>query len=453
MVASRRRSTARHSGARPGAGFAALVLLACAGGARADDPAAPPQTFALHLQSTLVEQAHDAFTSPFQGPNSLSPQAVGRETLDITLFVGVRPWAGGEIWANPEIDQGFGLSGTLGAAGFPSGEAYKVGAVDPYLRLQRLFLRQTIDLSGPTSKVDADLNQLGGSQAANRLVLTIGKFAVTDVFDTNPYAHDPKHDFLNWSLIDTGTFDYAADAWGYTVGGSAEWYEGDWTVRAGVFDLSDVPNSPRLDPGFGQFQLIGELERQYSLGARAGAIKLTGFLTRGRMGSYADAIALGLATDTTPSTAAVRRYQGRAGLSLDVQQQITDELGAFLRAGFAGGDSEPYEFTDIDRTVAAGLSSTGKRWGLPGDTLAIAGVVNQISAIHQLYLADGGLGILVGDGALPHPGPEEILETYYDHALGRFLHLALDYQFIDHPAYDRDRGPVSVIALRIHLQY
>jgi high affinity Mn2+ porin len=182
-------------------------------------------------------------------------------------------------------------------------------------------------------------------------------------------------------------------------------------------------------------------------------VKLTGFLTRGRMGRFDDAVALGEALDRTPSTALVRRYRSRAGLSVNLQQQLTADLGLFVRAGAADGDVEPYEFSDIDRTASAGLSMNGKRWGRAGDTVALAGVVNAISKAHEAYLAAGGLGILVGDGALAHPGAEHILETYYDAAVGRFVHVALDYQFVANPAYDRDRGPVSIFAVRLHGQF
>jgi high affinity Mn2+ porin len=176
------------------------------------------QSFALHVQATGTLQYHPAFRSPYRGAQSLDPGARGDETTDLTVYAGFKPWKGAEIWINPEIDQGFGLSGTLGVAGYPSGEAYKVGARAPYLKLPRLFLRQTFDLGGKREKTEADLNALGGSHTEDRVVLTVGKFGVPDVFDTNTYAHDPRQDFLNWSLIDTGTFDYAADAWGFTYG-------------------------------------------------------------------------------------------------------------------------------------------------------------------------------------------------------------------------------------------
>jgi high affinity Mn2+ porin len=429
----------------------ALGALIAPAIAHAEGPAGEP--WAVHAQTTVVDQGNLAFSAPYSGPYSLPTKAEGRETFDLTLYVGVRPWTGGELWVDPEVDQGFGLHDTLGVAGFPSGEAYKVGASTPYVRLQRLFFRQTIDLRGNRSDIDADLDQLAGAQTAQRLVLTLGKFNVTDVFDTNPYAHDPRGDFLNWALIDAGTFDYAADAWGYTVGGAAEWYVDRAVVRLGVFDLSEVPNSATLDPGFGQFQIVGEAEADYSLGGENGAVKLTGFVSRGRMGLYADALALATSTGAPPSVALVRRYRGRAGVSLDLQQSLGADLGLFARAGIADGDVEPYEFADIDRTVSAGLSLKGRRWGRPLDTVGLAGVDNAISRIHQRYLAAGGLGILVGDGQLPHPGDEHILETYYDVGVTRALHLSFDYQFIDNPAYNTDRGPVSVVAARLHAQF
>jgi high affinity Mn2+ porin len=218
---------------------------------------AEPQDWALHAQTTLVYQYHPTFTSPYQGTNSLTPSAQGKETFDLTLYAGVRLWSGAEFWVNPEVDQGFGLSGTLGVAGFPSGEAYKVGSSQAYGRVHRAFVRQTINLGGDTVKLDADLNQLAGTESANRIVITAGKFSVVDIFDTNAYAHDPRNDFLNWSIIDSAAFDYAANAWGYTYGVAAEWYQGQNAFRLGAFDLSVVPNSTELDPQFlPQFQVV-----------------------------------------------------------------------------------------------------------------------------------------------------------------------------------------------------
>jgi high affinity Mn2+ porin len=412
-----------------------------------------PDEVNFHAQTTVLWQGYPAIRSPYSGPNSLPASGEGRETSDATLYAGLRLWQGAELWINPEIDQGFGIANTLGVAGFPSGEAYKVGDSYPYARLPRTFIRQTIDLGGDSKDVDAGINQFSGKQTTNRIVITLGKFATTDVFDNNKYAHDPRNDFMNWALVDTATFDYAADAWGYTYGAAAEWYQGDWTVRGGLFDLSIDPNSPNLDPSFNQFQWVGEIERRYELWGQPGKIAVTGFLTRGRMGSFSDAIALAMATGTPANIAAVRQYNGRGGVSLNLEQQITDDLGVFARAGIANGDIEPYEFTDVDRTVAAGLSLSGKRWNRPDDTVGIAGVVNGISSEHEAFLNAGGLGILVGDGMLPRPGPEQIIEAYYSYTLTPETKLTADYQFINNPGYNTDRGPANVFSGRIHWQY
>jgi high affinity Mn2+ porin len=414
-------------------------------------PALISDNFAVHGQTTFLEQYAPPFRAPYAGPNSLIPNQ-GRETWDATAYLGWRLWSGAEFWADPEIDQGFGLSNTLGVAGFPSAEAYKVGASVPYLRLQRAFVRQTIDLGGDVEKVESGANQFGGSQTADRLVITVGKFAVVDIFDTNKYAHDPRGDFMNWSLSDTATFDYAADAWGYTYGAAVEWYKGQWTFRGGLFDLSIQPNTTNLDASFDQFQWNGEIERRYALWGQPGKIAVGGFLSRGRMGSFQDAIQLAALTGGPANITAVRRYTSRGGVSLNLEQQVTEELGLFARAGWANGDVEPYEFTDVDRTVAAGLSLAGKQWGRPDDTVGLAGVVNGITAVHQSFLNAGGLGILIGDGMLPHPGPEQIIETYYALPVS-FFRLTLDYQFIVNPGYNEDRGPVSVVSARLHAQF
>ena len=428
--------------------------------AKPSTPAAPdPDNINFHGQTTFSWQGYPAFRSPYQGPNSLPGSGEGREITDATLAAGVRLWQGAELWIDPEIDQGFGLGDVHGAAGFPSAEAFKEGFNYPYARVQRAFLRQTIDLGGETQKVDADINQFAGSQTANRLTFTLGRFAITDIFDTNAYANNPKKDFLNWSIVNAGTFDYAGDAWGITYGAAAEWYQGNWTVRGGIFDLSKTPAggiSPeggQLDSSFGQFQLVGEIERRYQLWDQPGVLKITGFLSRGRAGDFAAAIALSQATGMPADINVVRGYTSRLGVSLNWQQQVTDSVGVFARAGWADGNVEPWDFTDIDRTVSGGVSLNGKLWGRPDDTIGIAGVVNGISKVHQQFFNDGGLGILIGDGMLPHPAPEEIVETYYSYALTASTRLTADYQFINNPAYNTDRGPANVFSGRVHWQF
>jgi high affinity Mn2+ porin len=411
-----------------------------------------PETWAVHGQATFTWLLQPAFRSPYQGPQSLSPAANGRETVDVTLYAGLRPWPGAEIWINPEVDQGFGLSNLVGVAGYPSGEANKAGKAEPYFLVQRGLLRQTINLGGATAKLEPGLNQLGGTQTANRVVFTIGKYSIVDIFDTNAYAHDPRNDFFNWSIIDQGAFDYAASAWGYTYGGAVEWYQDWWTARVGIFDLSQIPNSRALSRGFAQGQFVGELEERHNLWDQPGKLKLLYWLTRGNLGTYLDAIALGAATGQTPSTSDVRRFRTKDGFGLNLEQQIATDFGVFARASMSQGTVEEVDFTDINQSISAGLSLTGSRWGRPDDTVGLAGVVNRISHQGKLYLAAGGLGGIIGDGRLPNAGPEQILEAYYSLPVFSFAHITAGYQFINNPAYNRDRGPVSIFALRLHLQ-
>jgi high affinity Mn2+ porin len=427
-------------------------------------PTAPdPDNVNFHGQFALVEQGYPTFRSPYQGANSLPGSSQGRETTDLTLSVGVRLWQGAQAWIQPEVDQGHGLEDTHGVAGFTSAESYKIGFTYPYARMQRYFVRDTIDLGGETEKVDADFGQFAGTQTANRLVLTFGRFSVVDIFDTNKYANSAKNDFLNWSSVNVGSFDYAGDAWAYTYGAAAEWYQGNWTLRGGFFDMSQTPSGGGgnsalgygLDPSFAQIEFVGEIEKRYALWGQPGKIKLTGFVIHGRMGTYENALAFSAATGLSASDAlaAVRTFANKPGASLNLEQQLTETIGLFARAGWADGNHEEWDNTDIDRSAELGLSINGKQWGRPDDTVGIAGVVNGISNAHIAYLNAGGLGIVIGDGQLPHPGLEQIIETYYSYAISPSTKVSFDYQFVVNPAYNTDRGPVNVFAGRFHWQF
>ncbi len=412
-----------------------------------------PEVWNMHGQVTFVEQGHPSFRSPYQGVNSLTPARNAEETSDATLFVGVRLWQGAAFYVNPEIDQGFGLSDTLGAAGFPSGEAYKVGKWRPYLRLQRAFLRQRIGLGGDSQGISPGANELGGALSADNVTLTIGKFSVVDVFDTNSYAHDPRGDFLNWSVIDAAAYDYAADAWGYTVGAATEWTQSWWTLRGGFFDLSNIPNGTKLEPGFKEFALIGEFEGRYDWHGHPGKAKLLGFLNYGRMGSYSAAVNLAQMTGAAPDTALVRQWAARPGITLNLEQELSPALGAFARISYNDGSKEAYEFTDVNKSLSLGVLLKGSAWNRPEDTVGLAAAFNGISAAARAYFAAGGLGILVGDGQLPHSSSENIVETFYSLRLVEHVTVSSNYQYVVYPAYNRDRGPVSIFAMRIHAEF
>jgi high affinity Mn2+ porin len=414
---------------------------------------APSEAWSVHGQFTDITQYHPSFQSPYQGPNSLDPGNSGRETIDLTLFAGVRAWRGATFYANPEIDQGFGLSDTLGVAGFPSGGAYKVGDTHPYYRTHRLFLRQVFDLAGSEeSPVPPGPNQLAGLRASDNVTLTAGKFSAVDIFDTNRYAHDPRADFLNWSVIESGAYDYAADAWGYSYGAAAEWTRSWWTLRGGAFALSRVPNQKELDRSFRQYELVVEGEERHTWSSHPGKLKLLLFNNRGRMGGYDEAVDVALQSASPPAMPLVRRMASRPGVAVNLEQQLDSDLGAFARASLNDGSKEAFDFTEINRSLSTGLSLAGNRWNRPDDAIGLAGAVNGLSSAARRYFAAGGAGILIGDGRLTSYGFEKILETYYAAQVTGPLTISLDFQYIVDPAYNAGRGPVSLFGLRVHAQ-
>ena len=408
--------------------------------------------WAIFGQMTLTTMSTLGFHQPYAGDHSLPAHDL-RETFDATLFLGARVWQGGEIWVNGEVDQGFGVGNTLGMAGYASGEAYKLGSASPYTRLQRAFVRQTFDLGGAHSDVDAQANQMAGTQAANRLVLTVGKFSPVDIFDSNTYAHDPRGDFLNWSIIDAGAFDYAGDPWGYSYGAAAELTLASWTGRLGVFNMSDVPGGMKPTTNFSELEVAGELEHRHTLLGHAGTVRAGVWLIHGRLGRYDDAIAWGLANGAAPDTNQVLTMHTRLGGYINAEQGLTDTLGVFLRASDADGAYGAYDFTDIDRSLSLGLSLGGKGWHRAGDTVGLALVANQISKAGQAYFAAGGMGLLIGDGQLPHPGTEKIAEVYYAWRPWKPVAVTFDEQLVFNPAYNKDRGPVDIVGVRLHVAF
>lgn len=411
--------------------------------------------WSFHGQATYVIQWHPSFNALYTGQNSMTPGSASAQTSSFTLYLGRKLWEGAEFYINPEIEQGFGLSNTLGLGGFSSGEAYKVGAQDPYFRLHRMFIRQTLNLGGETNKIDDSLNQVQTSATANNVVITLGKISVVDIFDTNKYAHDPRTDFFNWGAIDNGAFDFAADSWSYTDGLAVEWNQDWWTSRTGFFLMSTTPNSPNIDLSFKQYQLIQEFEERHDWLGNPGKFKILGFLTHANMGSYDDAIKYAALYGGSPETGLVRTYTNRMGMAMNFEQELTPTIGLFAKASMNDGSKETFDFTDINQSIAVGLSIKGNYWNRPQDTLGLIQIVNGLTADARNYFGNGGLGLLIGDGPLgPNQtsvltyAPERISEIYLNAMLTNYLTLGLDYQYVVNPAFNQDRGPIHIFSFR-----
>ena len=401
-----------------------------------------------HGQTTVIGQGYPSFDAAYSGANSLPAGGRIRETISLDVIVGARLWRGAEAYLDGMMWQGFGLGNTHGVAGFPNGEGFRLGAAEPNVTLARAFVRQTIGLGGAMETVaDGDFN-FAGTRDTTRLTFPAGKFSPKDIFDLNSYANDPRTQFLNWSLMANGAWDFPADALGYVPGAALEFNTGDWAARYGLFAVPRVANGMAIEFAPERaWSMVAELEHRHKFGDRAGAVRLLGFATRAHMGSYDAALAAPGA-----DLEATRANRHKFGVGLNLEQELTRDLGAFLRAGWNDGRNETWMFTEIDHTLSLGLSLKGAGWKRPGDTLAGALVLNDLSGPHRRFLAAGGSGIIIGDGAL-RAAAEQVLEIYYDCRLTSWLHGTLDYQFVNHPAYNRDRGPVSLVALRLRANF
>lgn len=419
--------------------YLAACLTAAAPCARADE------AWNAHVQATYVWQAKPAFDAAYTGPASLVPWRETGYSFSATAAFGVRPWGGAELYVDPEVVQGKALSGLHGFGGMTNGEEQKTSGTSPTFYRARLFLRQTWNLEGDVQDVASDMNQLAGSVASRRVVLTAGNLAVSDIFDGSSQAHDARSQFLNWALLAHGAWDFAADARGYTWGAALEYYDGDWAVRAGRFMLPRESNGLPLERNL--FRHYGdqvELEHHHAWRGQPGTLRVLAFRDRARMGSFRDA----LAAAAPPDVGTVRRERSKTGFGLSLDQAVTGSVAMFARASRNDGQSETYAFAEIERSLSVGATLQVR----DADTLGIAVVRNGLSQAHRDYLVAGGIGAFIGDGRLDYH-PEHIAETYYRIGLGRHCALSLDWQHVANPAYNGARGPVDVYGMRLHAQY
>jgi high affinity Mn2+ porin len=407
----------------------------------------------IHGQFTYVGQGYPAFRSPYEGSQSLSGASQYKATMSATAFVGFRPWEGGEIYLNPELMHGFGLSETFGVAGFPNEEAQKAAFPMPRIDMARAYVQQAFGLGGEQETIEDGPNQLPGKKDISRVTVTVGRFAVTDFFDNNSYAHDGRTSFLNWQLYCCGSYDWTMDKISYTWGALAEFNQKYWAIRAGYFLVPTVSNASTYDPHVpDRGEYAAELELRYSLFSQPGKLRLFGWLNRAAAGSYAEAVALPITSPNYPDITLTRKARNNYGFAVNVEQAISDDFGLFSRASWDAGQTEKIGWTDCDESLSLGAVLKGTSWGRPNDKVGIGAVVEGLSPEAHTYFAAGGLGILIGDGALNYR-PEKILESYYAYALNKWATLTFDYQFIANPAYNADRGPVSIFAGRLHAEF
>jgi high affinity Mn2+ porin len=412
-----------------------------------------PNSWNVHGQLTYIEQGYPAFRSPYQGANSLAGAGQIQNTTSATAFFGYRLGNATEVYINPELMQGFGLSDTLGVAGFPNGEAQKSNFPIPRIDIARAFVRQTFGLGGEQETIEDGPNQLAGKQDISRVTVTAGRFAVIDIFDGNTYSHDPRADFFNWNMYCCGSYDLTMDKISYTWGASAELNQKSWAFRTGYFLVPTVSNSNSFDTHIlERGEYIGELELRYSLLSQPGKLRLMGWANIANMGNYADAIAMPVATPNYPDITLTRQVRSNYGFVVNLEQAVTPELGVFSRASWSPGLVEIIGWTDCDESLSFGAVLKGNAWGRPDDKIGVAGLVEGLSPAARAYFAAGGLGILIGDGQLNYR-PEQIIEVYYAFSLNKWATLTFDYQFVDNPGYNADRGPVSIFSGRLHAQF
>jgi len=360
-----------------------------------------------------------------------------------------------------------------------------VGVRYPHFAVARFFLRTTINLDGKAQEsVDDDLLTLRGRQDTNRITVTAGRMSVKDIFDNNQYSNDPRGQFMNWALMANAAYDYPADSLGFTTGIAIEANQSHWTLRYGWFQMSKYRNSftaeglyltlPTADNAgdgkiFQDWGIVTELEHRHTLAKHPGAVRVLAFDNHANMGSYKAAVALAnqpstlaiygtpaaflaTANDVTGGIDDTHALRNTWGVGVNADQEISKNIGVFTRVGWNSGQNESFEFADSNWMVTFGTSIKGERWKQPDDVIGAAFITSGISKADQNYLAAGGIGILTGDGALNY-GPEKNVELYYDHKLSKYFRGALDYQFVDDLAYNKDRGPVpGIFGIRLHFE-
>lgn len=433
--------------------LAAPLALAATLAHAGDAPLFVPQW--LGAQYTFVDQHQSSLHSPYAGPLSLHARSDTRRSDTFGAYFGVALPARLQFYFDVEMFKGAGVSDATGLGGLTNGDVIRAGTTGlgkgPYVA--RRFLRWTLPLGDATTAVERAQDQLPGEEAVRRIEVKAGKMAVGDDFDRNRYAGSTRTQFMNWTLFNDTAWDFAADTRGYTDGVMLAWVDAGWSLRYGIYRMPLHANGQRLVPSLRQAR--GEqAELTVQPNPDGWALRLLAFRNTASMGLYRRAIDTARASGSVPDIAADDRPGRRKyGFGLNGELPLADhgDTGLFMRAGWNDGRTESFAFTEVDRTLSGGFQLSGVHWNRPGDRLGVGVALNALSPGHRDYLALGGSGFVLGDGALRY-GREQLLEVYYNFSIGRYLTLSPDLQLVHNPGYNRDRGPARFVALRAHLE-
>jgi high affinity Mn2+ porin len=407
------------------------------------------ERFSIHAQTTVITQYKPAFNVKYTGQNSLVPNEETKRSITSTLFLGAKLWHGASIYINPEIGGGSGLSGSLGVGASTNGETYRIDNSAPQFELARLFFRQVISLNQNKKYSESGINTLGGTIPINYFSFTIGKICISDMFDINSYSHDPRTQFMSWALMSNGAWDFPANTRGYTPSVVLEYVTPKHELRYGFSLVSTTPNGMIMNWNIGTAgSHTLEYTYKYAVSGKNGALRFLSFFTTANMGNYNQSIALN--PESPDIHATEKNGRSKYGFGVNWEQQISNDIGAFVRASCNDGNNETWEFTEIDRSVSFGMSLNGNKWKRQNDIIGLAYVVSGLSAPHRNYLKAGGMGFELGDGNLNY-SVEQLTEIYYSMEFTKFLFVSGTCQFILNPAYNGDRGHVTVLSLRVHI--
>jgi len=419
----------------------------------------------VHGQTTYVNQRYNPFNSPYQGQNSLLPQKSMSYTWSGTLFFGARLASDTDIYFNPEVVSGVPFSGLTGLGGPTNGEATRAQGAQAHFYSARAFLRQTINQEGSKVELDNDANQISQIVSSNRFVITAGQFSTLDIFDDSKYAKDPRVQFMNWGNMTYLSYDYAADARGYSWGLAGEWYRDNWVFRASRMLAPKDPNGRDLNwQIFNSYGDQIEVERQHTIGDLPGKVSVLAYRNRMVMARFTDATNYLIANNAQGTQAILNvrnTSQVKTGIGLNAEQALTKDMGIYMRAFTSDGHTETMAFAEADSSLSVGMGINGERWGRAKDSIGVSAMLNGISSNRRAYLHAGGISNFIGDTPYPYAGPsqtitykpEQISEIYYNALLIQNVLLGVNYQHVMNPAYNAARGPVNVLSFRVHAEF